>query len=232
MAGRGADVVQDATGPLAATWFVDADDPAVQDFAHGVTHGTTTRAEAASALFAAVRDRLWYDPYQLDLRPEAMRASAILDGGPTWCVPKAVLLTATCRAVGIPARLGFADVRNHLSSPRLAEAMGTDVFRFHGYTHLEVEAGWFKVTPAFNAELCERFGVAPLTFDGDADALLHAHDGAGRRHMEYLVDHGTFDDLPLDRIVAVFEEEYAGMLDRVDGVDPAFSPAGKGTASG
>ena len=42
--------------------------------------------------------------------------SATLARGYGFCVNKAVLLAALARAVGIPARLGFADVRNHLSS--------------------------------------------------------------------------------------------------------------------
>jgi transglutaminase-like putative cysteine protease len=115
-------------------------------------------------------------------------------------VPKAVLLAASCRAVGIPARLGFSDVRNHLSTPRLLELMGTDVFRWHGYAVLHLDGRWLKASPAFNAELCARFGVAALDFDGTADALLHAYDGRGERYMEYLDDHGDFDDLPFQQV--------------------------------
>ena len=34
--------------------------------------------------------------------------------------------------------LGFADVRNHLTSPRLRATMGTDIFAFHGYTDVRL----------------------------------------------------------------------------------------------
>ena len=204
-----------AATDLAPTAFLDHAHPEVRDFAHDVTAGATDDVERAAALFAAVRDVIRYDPYALDLRPEAMRASAVLAGGRSWCVPKATLLAAAARAVGVPARLGFADVRNHLSTPRLLEAMGTDVFRWHGYTLLHVEGDWRKASPAFNAELCDRFGVAPLEFDGQHDALLHAHDGRGERYMEYLVDHGDHDDLPLDTIVAELQATYPDMLARV-----------------
>ena len=194
---------------LRPTWYVDARHPDVRAFARVATSGAATPAATAAALFTAVRDHIRYDPYALDLRPEAMRASAVLASDHNWCVPKATLLTAACRAVGIPARIGLADVRNHLSTPRLTELMGTDVFVCHGYTEIHVNGRWHKATPAFNRELCERFGVDPLTFDGAGDALLHPYDGAGRRHMEYLTDHGTFDELPLAWIVHSLQQTYA-----------------------
>ncbi len=209
------------TSDLAATWYVDADHPDVVAFAHDTVAGVSDDGERAAVLFAAVRDQVRYDPYVLALRPEAMRASAVLASGRNWCVPKATLLAAACRAIGIPARLGFADVRNHLSTPKLLELMGTDVFRWHGYAVLFVEGAWHKASPAFNAGLCERFGVAPLEFDGRSDALLHAHDGRGERYMEYLVDHGTFDDLPFDRMVDELRASYPDMVARATAVDDA-----------
>ena len=206
-------MMSETVGPadLAPTGFLDADHPLVHDFAHDVVVGAQSDAERASRLFAAVRDEIRYDPYVLDIRPQHMRASAVLASGRNWCVPKATLLVAACRAVGVPARPGYADVRNHLSSKRLEALMGTDIFVWHGYVSLHANGRWWKVSPAFNQELCERFGVPPLEFDGSADALLHAYDGEGRRHMEYLVDHGTFDDLPLARIVAALRSHYPVM---------------------
>lgn len=197
---------------LRATWYLDADHPDVRAFVRTATADVSTPTDIASALFLAVRDHIRYDPYALDLRPAAMRASAVLSGERNWCVPKSTLLAAACRAAGVPARVGLADVRNHLSTPRLRELMGTDVFVCHGYTEICIDGRWHKATPAFNRELCDRFGVAPLVFDGSSDALLHPYDGAGRRHMEYLTDHGTFDELPLDRIVQLLGQAYPHMV--------------------
>lgn len=210
---------------LAETWFLDHAHPTVRRFVDEVTAGLDTDAARGSAIFAAVRDRIWYDPHDITHEPEAYRASAVLAGAQRWCVPKAVLLSAAARAVGIPARLGFADVRNHLQSPVLAERMGTDVFHWHGYSSLWIRGQWRKASPAFNAELCARFGTEPLDFDGTTDALLHQHDGEGRRHMEYLVDRGVFTDLPLDTIFADFAEHYGGALGTAPTEDPAFRPA-------
>lgn len=91
--------------------------------------------------------------------------------------------------------------------------MGTDVFHYHGYAALFLEGKWLRVTPAFNIELCKKFNVLPLEFDGTRDALLHPYDGAGRKHMEYLKYHGHFTDFPYERIMKSFAEFYPCMIE-------------------
>ncbi|MBP9051794.1 MAG: transglutaminase domain-containing protein [Ilumatobacteraceae bacterium] len=208
---------------VVATWFLDADEPSVRLFARDACAGEADQTSRAVAIFAKVRDAIWYDPHSVSRDPADHRASAVVAGAQRWCVPKAVLLAASCRSVGIPARLGFADVRNHLQSPALSERMGTDVFFWHGYALLWLDGAWRKASPAFNRELCERFGTQPLAFDGVHDALLHAHDGDGRRHMEYLHHRGVYADLPLEDIFATFDREYPTSGSGKPG-DPAFAP--------
>ena len=183
----------------------------MREFARRVVGRSADERTTVSRLFAAVRDEIRYDPYTLSTEPDDYRASAVLAAGSAYCVPKAILLTAAARAMGIPARLGFADVRNHLQSERLLAVMGTDLFIYHGYSAVFVEGKWRKASPAFNRELCARFGVPPLDFDGTEDALLHAYTGSGERHMEYLRDHGTADDLPLDEIMSAYAAEYPAL---------------------
>lgn len=210
---------------LAATATFDHDNPAVREWALAVTDGAPDTAERARRLFASVRDLIRYDPSGLDLSPPAFTAGAVLASERNWCVPKAILLTAGARAAGIPARIGFADVRNHLSSERLRARMGTDLFVFHGYVALHVGGAWRKASPAFNASLCERFGVPALEFDGRSDALLHAFDGAGRRHMEYVADHGTWSGVPFAEMLEAFAATYGNserLLADADS-DPAFA---------
>jgi len=201
---------------LAPTTYLDWDHPDVSGFAERVCReaGATTDREKAVALFLAVRDGIRYNPYAVNAGPDAFRASNVVHQTAAFCIPKAVLLTAACRAVGIPARLGFADVRNHLQSEKLHERMGTDVFAFHGYSELWLDGRWLKVSSAFNRELCERFGTRVLEFDGEHDALLHPFDDDGNRHMEYVRDRGSYADLPFDEIMAGFAEVY-GPLDRL-----------------
>ncbi|MET0459639.1 MAG: transglutaminase family protein [Ilumatobacteraceae bacterium] len=193
---------------LAPTWFIDSDAEAVAAFASGAAGDATDPTEVAIRLFYAVRDGYRYDPYDVDHAPGAFRASAVVASTSNWCVPKSVLLTAAARHQGIPARLGFADVRNHLTSEKLSAQMGTDLFAWHGYSELLLGDRWFKLSTAFNIELCERFGVKTLDFDGTDDALMHPFDVAGNRHMEYVNQRGSFDDLPLDRILADFAVIY------------------------
>ncbi|MDP3253812.1 MAG: transglutaminase family protein [Hydrogenophaga sp.] len=195
---------------LAPTRFIDHDHPAVKAFVGEHAQGSTPR-ERAATLYLAVRDRVRYDPYRIDLSPRGMSASNALEQGHGWCVPKAVLLAAVCRADGIAARLGFADVRNHLSTERLRKTMGTDVFAWHGYTSIWLDGAWRKATPAFNIELCEKFGLLPLEFDGTQDSLYHPFDREGRQHMEYVNERGAFDDLPLAQLSAAFRQIYPDM---------------------
>ena len=196
---------------LRPTAFIDSDHPAVQIFATEHARGASER-ERAVALFQAVRDGFRYDPYRIDLSPVGMKASAVLANGYGWCVPKATLLAAVCRAAGIPARLGFADVRNHLSTERMRQTMKTDLFIWHGYTDIWIDGAWRKATPAFNLALCERFGLLPLEFDGLHDSIYHPFDRSGQRHMEYVHQRGSFDDLPLAQILKTFAEVYGNML--------------------
>lgn len=213
----GADLASDAT--------FDHEDPSVRAFALAAVGDATDDTERGRRLFAAVRDHIRYDPFDIDLAPSAFRASATVATPSGWCVPKSILLAAAARATGIPARIGFADVRNHLSTPRLLEAMGSDLFVFHGYTTLWIDGAWRKASPAFNAELCARFGVEPLEFDGRSDALLHAFDGAGRRHMEYVNDRGTWTTVPLTAMLAEFDEVYGPAFKQLGATsDPAFAP--------
>ena len=197
---------------LSATALIDSDNPAIQAFAAQHAQGGGDRERAVS-LYLAVRDGFRYDPYRIDLSPQGMTASTVLANGYGWCVPKAALLTAACRAAGIPARMGFADVRNHLSTERMRETMKTDLFIWHGYTDIWLDGAWRKATPAFNIELCERFGLLPLEFDGESDSIYHPFDKSGQRHMEYVHQRGAFDDLPLAHIVADFQAVYGGWLD-------------------
>ena len=191
--------------------FVESDSLEVQGFVTSALRdlpvGATNR-DKAIRLFEAVRDDIRYDPYCFALDEDSYRASRIAGAEAAFCVPKAILLAACLRAVGIPAALGFADVRNHLNTPKLQELMETDLFIYHGYVQLWLGNEAYKVTPAFNMELCERFGVKPLVFDGYHDALFHEFDEQNHRHMEYVNDRGLYFDAPMGEFLVAFKETY------------------------
>jgi transglutaminase-like putative cysteine protease len=202
-----------ASGPpspadLAPTRFIDSDSAAVAAFAERAMADAGDEHEAVALLFAAVRDGVRYDPYRMPTEPGYYRASAVLEAGSGYCIQKSVAVTAAARAAGIPSRLGFADVRNHLQSERLRAVMGTDLFLWHGYSTFFVGGRWTKASCAFNSELCARFGVAPLDFDGSRDALLHPFAADGSRYMEYVRERGVYTDLPLEQVLADLLEAY------------------------
>ncbi len=194
--------------------FIESTDKAIAAFAQEATAGAATDKERALRLYKAVRDDITYTPYRNYREDAAYSAAACLKEGQGWCVQKAALLAAVARASGIPARVGFADVKNHLSSPRLLEMLGTDIFYWHGYCELWLNGRWIKATPAFDLGLCEKFGVLALEFDGEEDSIFQPFDAAGRRHMEYLADRGSYADVPVRQIRADFMKYYPRIMEQ------------------
>ena len=193
---------------LSPAEYIDSDHDGIRSKAEQVAGAASDQAERARRLYAAVRDGIRYDPYVDYTDRESYRASSVLAKGQAYCVGKASLYVALCRASGIPARLGLADVKNHLATPRLLEAVGTDVFAYHGYVEIMPADRWIKATPTFNVSLCQKLGVPPLEFDGEADALLQPFDAAGREFMSYIVQHGTFFDVPAKFLISEMTRLY------------------------
>ena len=200
---------------LRPTAFIDSDNPSIVAFAQAHA-GEGSDRERAVRLYYAVRDHVRYDMFTFGLDPEQFVASQCLASPTAFCVPKAVALAAVARAAGIPARVGFADVRNHLTSPRINAMMDDDVFRWHAYTSLYIDGKWVKATPAFDLKLCERHKVMPLEFDGIEDSIFHPFDATGRQHMEYVRFIGEFDDLPFEEFAAEMRAAYPRMLDELE----------------
>jgi len=192
--------------------FIDSDSPNVVAFARATVADATGEIDKVQRLYHAIRDGIIYDPYVNFADPVNFRASGVLAAKRGFCVGKAALLAASCRAISIPARVGYADVRNHMTSPKLYEKIKTDVFIWHSYAELSVAGRWVKATPAFDATLCARAGIMPLEFDGQTDSLFHPFDRAGRRHMEYLKDRGAFADVPFETMVADFRATYPTLI--------------------
>lgn len=194
---------------LAPGEYIDSGHSAIRDAAARLAPGAAPPAEKARIFFRAVRD-IYYD-YVDHSDLEVYRASSVLAAGRGYCVGKAALFTALCRAAGLPARIAFADVKNHLATPRLLQSIGTDLFAWHGYSEVLIDGRWLKVSPTFNATLCEKLGVKPLEFDGTSDALLQPFDSAGRTFMRYVTIHGAFHDVPARFLAAEMARLYPAL---------------------
>ncbi len=198
---------------LQPTEFLDFDQAAVRDYAERAAQTGTDDVARAVRLYYAVRDDFAYDPYLLDLRREGLRASTLLQKTRGYCVEKAVLLAATARAVGIPSRLSFYIVQNHIATGKIERILRTNKLVFHGAAEMFLQGHWVKATPAFNRALCVRLGVAPLEFDGVNDAVFQQYDNAGNTFMDYLHDYGNFPDLPYHLYLSELQKHYPHLMD-------------------
>ncbi|MET1071179.1 MAG: transglutaminase-like domain-containing protein [Umezawaea sp.] len=189
---------------LDTTEFLDHDSGTVRDFvAKALPNGIEGMSEIdrALALYYAVRDGIHYEVYGADMSRDGLKASSTIKRGMGFCVHKSIVYAAAVRAVGVPSRIYYGDVRNHLASPRLEELMGGKVFTFHSLTTVFLEGKWVRATPVFNKMLCKLYKIKPLEFDGRTDSMYHPFDENGRQHMEFLRAHGDFDDVPYDMVV-------------------------------
>ena len=193
---------------------MDSESPEVVDFSRSVVKGESGDTGKAVKLYYAVRDNIRYYPYHIDMSPAGMKASSVLAKKKGYCVHKAIVLAAAARSQGIPSRLGFADVKNHLASKRLKELIRNDIYLYHGYTELFLDGKWVKTTPAFNLSLCEVFGVDPLEFDCKNDSMLQAKNSSGSDYMQYIRFHGEYAELPYVKIKEVMSTFYPFLLTR------------------
>jgi len=190
---------------LQPTAAIDCNSTIIQEKANLLLDGTESIVERSQKLFYFTRDSIRYNPYAA-LYP--LQASETLKKGDGFCVQKAVLLAALLRAVGILARLGFVDIRNHRLDPDWQKIFRTDVVVFHGFTELFIEGRWLKATPAFDLRMCSENGFLPVEFDGTTHAMLHSHDLQNQPHIDYVGERGHFEDVPTEIIVETVTDAY------------------------
>jgi len=196
---------------LTSTTTIDCETPTIVEKAFELTKKHNLIEDKAKAIFYFVRDEIKYRiPYAMP-KIDGFIASRILQQKESFCIPKAILLTALARACRIHARIHFADIRNFLLPKSVLDAIGTDVMIYHGYTELFLQNKWIKVNPAFDIDLCKKHDFMPVEFSGSSDALFQLYDRKGRVHFEYLKDHGHYADFNeklYHRVVSTIEEYY------------------------
>lgn len=210
---------------LKPTPVIDCNAPPVREKAQNLTADKENDVEKAKALFYFVRDEIKYNPYVLHNLVEHNKASGTLSRKEGYCVQKAILLAALARGVAIPARLGFADIRNHIIPQKLLELMhGSNLFIYHGYCELYIGQKWVKATPAFDLEMCQKHHIIPVEFDGKNNATFHRNNQEGKLHIEYVHDYGHYPDLPLEEMlearVKVYGPDYLTIQESLVNLNP------------
>lgn len=198
---------------LQPTYFFDSDHPNIQNFVKEFNTNALSNKEKAIQLYLKVRDGWRYDFRNLCFEEKDFKASTIVERTAGHCIDKAILLVAGLRALRIPARIHFAKVKNHIAVESIVKQIGTDELTPHGIVNIFINGKWLKVSPAFNAALCEKCNVDPLEFDGENDSIFQQYNRNGNQFMEYLEDYGHFEDLPLDFIRQNMVEHYSDFLE-------------------
>jgi transglutaminase-like putative cysteine protease len=194
--------------------YTNSDHPTVISYTQKVTQGIDDLKEQVIALYYAVRDDFKYYPYHLIIKPSHLKASHLLTKDYGYCVEKSNLFAACLRVIGVPSRLCFANVRNHLATEKVENYLQTDLMVFHGFVELFLDGKWVKATPVFNKELCERLGVAPLDFDGEQDSIFQESDKSGKPFMSYEHDYGSFSDVPFELFLSELKRNYPHIFEK------------------
>jgi hypothetical protein len=214
---------------LAPAPGIQCEHPEIQKLARSLAKGSKNDVEAARRLFEYVRDTVRYSVGVPVASLEDYLALNTLARGKGFCVQKSALLCALARALGIPSRLGFADIRNEKLHGRLMKMIPDKIIYHHCFAEWFVGGRWLKATTSFDRALTERHGWRLVEFDPLGDALLPATDLKGRPHVSYLAYHGWRMGVPLDEFCAETDQHYgAGAMARWDAEGRASLAAGVG----
>ena len=196
---------------LCETPFLDFQHVSFDAFTAGIDPNLPDK-EKAIALYFLVRDAFLYDPYHLDLTHEGLKASNVLSKKRSWCVEKSSVLAACLRKFGIPSRLGYAIVTNHIGVEKLTHYLRREEIVFHGFVDVFLNGQWVKCTPAFDQRICRVSGVTPLDWDGEKDSLFQEFD-QGKKFMEYKHFYGTFNDVPIELMNSEMKAHYPHLFE-------------------
>ncbi len=197
---------------LKSTYYFDYESPEIQTLVQDFH--SLSEQEKLEQLYLKVRDGWRYNPYNIGLTNDHFKASAIYNKPTAHCIDKSVLYVAGLRALGIPSRIRLAKVSNHIAVERLVEKLGTSDIAPHGMAEVFFDNKWVKCSPAFNKELCDKFNVDVLEFDGTEDSIFQEFNKDEAQFMSYKEDYGSFDDLPIEFIKDTFKNNYPKLYEQ------------------
>jgi transglutaminase-like putative cysteine protease len=181
---------------LRASSCIDSDARNVAEKAAALTAPHPEARDKARRLFEFVRDEVAYN-FAPEVRGRShFRASHTLELGNGFCMQKAALFAALCRASGIPARIGFQNIVDYMITGKFLELMGTNELVHHGMNAIYLEGRWIQVDATLDRGLVERKQYRLVEFDGRHDALLPKTDRRGRPHFAIMKCSGFYNDTP------------------------------------
>jgi len=181
---------------LRPSYTIDWDVPNIREKAAQLTAPYRKDRDKVLRLFEFVRDEIPYNfaPEVRDRRD--FRASHTLEVGSGFCMQKAALLAALCRASGIPARIGFQDIVDYKIVGPFLEMNGTNEIRHHGMNAIYLDGRWVRADATLDRELVERKKYRLVEFDGRHDAVLPATDALGKPHFVISKQTGFYNTTP------------------------------------
>lgn len=186
---------------LMPTVTLDCDHPDIERTATDLIANCKDDTDKAVRLFYFVRDEIRYSPYMISVFLEDFKASRVLGWKKGYCVQKAVLLAAMGRTAGIPSRLVFAKIKNHLMPQHVLALTKTNILPRHGYTQFLLKGRWINLAPTFDKALSEKNDLPLVEFDGENHAVLPSLNRKGEPWIEYIEKFSPHADLPFDWIV-------------------------------
>jgi len=159
---------------LQPTRFIDSDHPDVLAQARRLVEGCADDRERLARIYYFVRDM----PYDIlasfrYLAEGKFRASDVLHAGHAFCMGKASSFVALCRAVGIPARVGFQQLHcpdKPFMSEEVRRLWGERTLPWHSLGEAYLHGRWLKLDATIDAPTASAKG-RPYTrqFDGVHD---------------------------------------------------------------
>ena len=181
---------------LDSTYCLDSDAKNIREKAARLTAPHRHARDKARRLFEYVRDEIPYNFAPAVRNRSHFRASHALAVGNGFCMQKAALFAALCRASGIPARIGFQDLEDYMIVGKFFELLDTNELIHHGMNAVYLDGRWFRVDCTLDRALSERKHYRLVEFDGRHDALLPATDRLGQPHFFIRKQSGFYNDTP------------------------------------
>ena len=165
---------QELADYLKPTEFIDSDNPDIVSKAEELTDGCADDKEKLGNIYYFVRDF----PYDiLDsfryLAEGKRQASDVLNNGKAFCMGKASMFAALCRASGIPSRIGFQQLHcpdKPFMNEEVAKIWGDRKLPWHSLGEAYLGGKWLKLDATIDKEFAARKGrVYSQEFDGVHD---------------------------------------------------------------